>query len=155
MAASFGRIQILLTSPFSCRIQQGDRAMANIINYCRMLLKPRIHQRFTVKSGTFVIVAPGTDKEQRVQVIDISQGGAAFIYQGSPEELEESGVLKVLAESPTLSKVNFDTVSDIPTTESDQASGPFRRRGVKFKWMGVLEKAHLKSFIKEVGIASK
>jgi hypothetical protein len=129
--------------------------MAGIINYFRMLFKPRIHQRFSVKSGTFVLVSPGTDHEQRVQVIDISLGGAAFIYQGSPEELEESGVLKVLAESPGLAKVNFDTVSDKPTAESLQASEPYRRRSVKFKWMGILEKAELKSFIKEVGINPK
>jgi c-di-GMP-binding flagellar brake protein YcgR len=129
--------------------------MTNIINYCRMLLKPRIHQRFTVKSGTFVIVSPGTDREQRVQVIDISLGGTAFIYQGSPEELEESGVLKILAEAPGLAKVNFDTVSDRPTSESLRTTETFRRRGVKFKWMGVLEQAQLKSFIKEVGIKQK
>ncbi len=129
--------------------------MANIINYCRMLFRPRIHQRFTVKSGTFVIVSPGTDQEQRVQIIDISQGGVAFIYMGSPEELEESGFLKVLAEAPGLAKVNFDTVSDRPTSESLRTSEPFRRRSVKFKWMGVLEQAQLKSFIKEVSIAPK
>jgi len=126
--------------------------MANIINYFRMLFKPRTQQRFTVKSGTFVLVSPGTDQEQKVQVIDISLGGAAFIYEGSPEDLKASGVLKVLAEAPELAKVNFETVSDRPTSESPQASGPFRRRSVKFKWMGVLEKAQLKSFIKEAGI---
>jgi len=129
--------------------------MANIINFFRMLFKHRIHQRFTVKSGTFVIVSPGTDREQRVHVIDISLGGAAFIYQGSPEELESSGVLKVLAEAPDLAKVNFDTVSDRPSPESLRTSEPFRRRSVKFKWMGVLEQAQLKSFIKEVGIVPK
>jgi hypothetical protein len=129
--------------------------MASIINYFRMLFKHRTHRRFTAKSGTFVIVSPGTDQEQQVQVIDISLGGAAFIYQGSPEELEASGILKVLAEAPGLAKVNFDTVSDRQTSESLQTSEPFRRRSVKFKWMGVLEKAELKSFIKEVGIAPK
>jgi hypothetical protein len=126
--------------------------MANIINFFRMLFKHRIHQRFTVKSGTFVIVSPGTDQEQRVPVIDIGLGGAAFIYRGSPEELKASGVLKGLADAQGLEKVNFDTVSDRPASESLQMSGPFRRRSVKFKWMGVLEKAELKSFIKEVGI---
>jgi hypothetical protein len=130
-------------------------AMANIINFCRMLFKPRMQQRFSVKNGTFVIVSPGTDKEQRVQIIDISLGGAAFIYQGSPEELEASGILRVLADAPGLAKVNFDTVSDRPTPESSPTSEPFRRRSVKFKWMGVLEKAELKSFIKEAGIAPK
>jgi hypothetical protein len=129
--------------------------MANIISFFRRLFKPRTQQRFTVKSGTFVIVSPGTNREQRVQVIDISMGGAAFIYQGSPEELEASGVLKVLADAPGLAKVNFDTVSDRSTSESPQTSEPFRRRSVKFKWMGVLEQAELKSFIKEAGISPK
>lgn len=129
--------------------------MANIISYFRMLFKPRTQQRFTVKSGTFVIVSPGTDQEQRVQIIDISLGGAAFIYEGSPEELKASGVLKVLAEAPDLAKVNFDTVSDRPTSESLQTSELFRRRSVKFKWMGILEQTQLKSFIKEAGIVPK
>ncbi len=65
--------------------------MAGIINYFRMLFKPRRQRRFSVRSGTFVIVSPGTDQEQRVQLIDISRGGAAFIYQGSPEELRGIG----------------------------------------------------------------
>jgi hypothetical protein len=133
-------------------MRKGDRIVAGIINYCRMLFKPRKHRRFSVKSGTFVIVSPGTDQEQRVQLIDISRGGAAFIYQGSPEELEESGVLKILAEAPALAKVNFETVSDKPTPESLQASEPFRRRGVRFKWLGVLEESQLKAYIKDVGI---
>ena len=127
--------------------------MVNIFNFFRMLFKPRIHRRFAVKSGTFVIVSPGTDQERRVQVLDISLGGAAFVYQGSPEEFETSGVLKVRAEAPGLAKVNFDTVSDMPTSESPRTSEPYRRRSVKFKWMGILEKVELKSFIKEVGIA--
>jgi hypothetical protein len=126
--------------------------MSNIVNFCRMLFKPRIHQRYTVKKGTFLIVSPGTDQEQRVHAIDISLGGAAFVYQGSPEELVASGVLKVLTEAPGLAKVNFDTVSDKPTSESLPTAEPFRRRSVKFKWMGVLEQAQLKSFIKEAGI---
>lgn len=126
--------------------------MANVLNYCRMLLKPRKYKRYAVKSGTVVLVLPGTDREQRVQLIDISMGGAAFIYTGSPEDLEKSGVLKVLADAPGLDKVSFETVSDKPTPESLQISEPYRRRGVEFKWLGVLEKSQLKSFIKEVGV---
>ena len=126
--------------------------MASILNYCRMLFKRRTHQRFSVKSGTFVIVSPGTDQEQRVQLIDISRGGAAFIYQGSPEDLEESGILKIIAEAPGLAKVNFETVSDKPTPESLQASEPYRRRGIRFKWLGIIEESQLKAYIKDVGI---
>ena len=56
----------------------------------------RQHQRFMIPKGTFVIVSPGTDKEWKVQAIDISHGGLAFIYQGSKEDLETSGALKYL-----------------------------------------------------------
>lgn len=129
--------------------------MPGILDYLRMLLKPRRHQRYTVKSGTVVIVSPGTYRERKVQLIDISRGGAAFIYQGSPEELEASGVLKLLAEKPLPEKVNFDTVSDFPTHKSVQTFETYRRRGVKFKWLGVVEEAQLKAFINEVGISKK
>jgi len=112
----------------------------------------RQHQRFMVPKGTFVIVSPGTDKERKVQVIDISQGGAAFIYQGSKEDLEKSGVLKLLAKDVSLEKVRFETVSDKPASESTDISLASRRRGVKFQWMGVVGKADLKDFIKSISI---
>jgi hypothetical protein len=105
-----------------------------------------------VQNGTFVIVSPGTDKEQKVQVIDISQGGAAFIYQGSEEDLETSGILKMLAENPSLEKVHFEMVSDEPAPGSTDTSLPYRRRGVKFNWMGVMETADLKKFVKSISI---
>ena len=106
----------------------------------------RRQQRFMIPKGTFVIVSPGTDKEWKVQAIDISEGGMAFIYQGSKEDLETSGVLKMLAENPNLEKVNFETVSDEPAPRSTDTSLPSRRRGVKFKWMGVVEKEDLMDF---------
>lgn len=125
--------------------------MVNILNIFRMLFKSRQHERYNVRSGTFVIMSPGTDGERKVQIVDVSMGGAAFVYDGLPEELEASGILKVLAEAPGLAKVNFDTVSDVPVPGSTQPSETFRRRGVKFKWLGVLDKAELSKFIKEVG----
>ena len=112
----------------------------------------RQHQRFMVQKGTFVIVSPGTDKERKVQVIDISQGGAAFVYQGSKEDLEKSGVLKLLAKDVSLEKVGFETVSDKPASESTDTSLASRRRGVKFQLMGVVGKADLKDFIKSISI---
>jgi hypothetical protein len=105
-----------------------------------------------VRNRTFVIVSPGTDKEQKVQVIDISLGGMAFIYQGSKEDLETSGVLKMLVENPSLEKVNFETASDEPAPGSTDTSVLFRRRGVKFKWIGVVEKVDLKDFVKNISI---
>lgn len=120
----------------------------------RRLFKQRRHKRFLVQSGTFVIVSPGTDREQKVQLLDISQGGTAFIYQGSPEELEESGILKMLVERQYLANVPYNTASDVPAPgcEGVQSSVPYRRRGVKFNWMGVLQEVELRNYIKKVSI---
>ncbi|MFO7666168.1 MAG: PilZ domain-containing protein [Desulfobacterales bacterium] len=129
--------------------------MVDVFNFCRMLFKRRKHKRYNVKSGTFVLVSPGTDGERKVQIVDISMGGAAFIYNGRPEELEESGVIKMLTEDTTLEKLEFDTVSDIPAPGSDQPLEEFRRRGVKFKWLGVLDKVELNKFIEAVSTFCK
>lgn len=129
--------------------------MADILNYCRMLFKNREHKRYNVKSGTFVFVSPGTDGERKVQIVDISMGGAAFIYNGRPEDLEESGIIKVLTEKASLEKLEFDTVSDVPMPGSKQTSEEFRRRGVKFKWLGVLDKSELTKAIKDIGTFPK
>ena len=108
----------------------------------------RRQQRFMIPKGTFVIVSPGTDKEWKVQAIDISQGGMAFIYQGSKEDLDTSGVLKILAKDACFENMNFETVYDEATTGSKYTSLPSRRRGVKFKWMGVVEKEDLMDFVR-------
>ena len=112
----------------------------------------RQHKRFMVPKGTFVIVSPGTDKEWKVQAIDISHGGLAFIYQGSKEDLDKSGVLKILVKDANLENMKFETVSDEPAPGSTGTSLLSRRRGVKFKWMGVLEKADLRDVVKSIKI---
>jgi hypothetical protein len=124
--------------------------MDGIIRYFRMLFKRREHKRYSVKSGTFVLVAPGTDGERKVQMVDISLGGTAFIYNGRPEELKESGVINMLTDEVSLEKLEFDTVSDIPLSDSGLQSEGYRRRGVKFKWLGVLDKVELGKFIDTV-----
>jgi hypothetical protein len=108
----------------------------------------RRQQRFLIPKGTFVIVSPGTDKEWKVQAIDISEGGMAFIYQGSKEDLDASGVLKIIAKNANFENMNFETVYDKPTPEAKYTPLPTRRRGVKFKWMGVVEKEDLLDFVK-------
>ena len=131
--------------------------MANIFNFFRKLFKRRQYQRFAVQSGTFVIVSPATDQdqEQRVLIADISLGGTAFIYQGSKAELAESGFLQMFANTPMSDRVQFVTVSDTPVPGNTQKSERFRRRGVKFQWMGVLGNVELRGFIKEFGIGPK
>lgn len=110
----------------------------------------RQQQRFIIPKGTFVIVSPGTDREWKVQAIDISQGGMAFIYQGSKEDLDTSGVLKILAKNTNFENMNFETVHDEPAPKSTYTPLPSRRRGVKFKWMGVVEKEDLMDFAKSI-----
>lgn len=122
--------------------------MAKTLSHVPGVKENRKDQRFKAPADTFVIVSPGTDREWRVQAIDISQGGLAFIYQGSKEDLDTSGVLKILAKNTNLDNVNFETVSDEPAPESKDMSLPSRRRGVRFKWMGVVGKTDLKHFVK-------
>ena len=131
--------------------------MASILNSFRRLFKRRQEKRYIVKDGTFVIISPGHSdgREKRVQLIDISRGGMAFIYQGSPSELETSGILKLLAKTQFAEKIDFDTVSDVPVPGSTQTSEPFRRRGVKFKWMGLFQQSELRDLINTVGIFEK
>jgi len=132
--------------------------MAGILNSFRRLFKRRQDQRYCVKDGTFVIISPvkGDGREQKVQLIDISHGGMAFIYQGSPADLETSGVLKLLTEKPSGGgKIDFETVSDVPVPGSAQTSEPFRRRGVKFKWLGFIERSKLRDLVNEVRICEK
>lgn len=128
--------------------------MEKMVNIYRKLFNRRKHQRFMVRSGTVVIVTPETDtnRKMKVQVVDVSMGGAAFIYQGTAADLEKSGFLKICADTPDSESVKFSTASDSPAPGSTATSTLFRRRGVKFTWMGVLGKAELKDFIKEAGV---
>lgn len=115
-----------------------------------MLKNVRKFERVPAPKGTFVLVSPGADNERKVQLIDISQGGAAFIYQGSKEDLDESGILKLLVKDADLEPVNFETVSDQPAACAQDEPLPARRRGVKFKWMGILKEEDLKDFVKNI-----
>jgi hypothetical protein len=113
----------------------------------------RQHKRFVVPKGTFVIVSPGTDREWKVQAIDISHGGLAFIYQGSKEDLDTSGALKILAKNADIENLKFETVSDEPALGLTDTPLPYRRRGVQFKWMGVMEKQDLKDFVDSISVS--
>ena len=124
--------------------------MAKIPNHVPSAKETRRHRRCMAPKDTFVIVSPGTDKEWKVQAIDISQGGMAFIYQGSKDDLDTAGVLRILAKNTDLPAVNFETVSDVPAPGCTDTSVPSRRRGVKFKWMGVVNKKDLSDFVNNI-----
>lgn len=117
-----------------------------------------MHQRYVVEDGTIVIISPSNSgvREQKVQLIDISSGGMAFIYKGVQSDLEKSGILKLLTKKSLSGKdIAFDTVSDAPAAGSTQTSEQFRRRGVKFKWMGYYEQSGLSELINEIKICEK
>ena len=131
--------------------------MAPFLNSLRRLFKRRRHPRYLVKDGTFLVIrsAGENGEEQKVQLLDISEGGMAFIYQGSPSELERSGVLKLLSKRPHGEKIDFETVSDQPFPGVADLANTLRLRGVKFKWMGLFEQAQLKDLIDAVRVCEK
>jgi len=119
----------------------------------RRLLKPRKSRRYYTDKGAFVVVSPYAaegKKGKRVQILDISEGGCAFIYKGTKEELVESGLLTLMDDdTPCLESVDFVTVSDHPLPQYLDNSGLLRRRGVKFKWLGVFDRDRLNKFIEQ------
>jgi hypothetical protein len=119
----------------------------------RRIVKPRKHKRYFVNSAAFVMLGPYTSTGRRVQILDISEGGAAFIYNGSKDELEESGYLSLLAgDTPYLDRVDFVTASDNDWAVKPGNGVQFRRRGVQFRWLGVMDQRRLKEFIQETAV---
>ena len=83
--------------------------------------------------------------KRKANIIDISLGGSAFIYEGSPDDLGKSGLIRLSNDMPEA--VEFKTVSDAECSEGST----YRKRGVKFEWKGFLGKKQLVEFIEEYG----
>jgi hypothetical protein len=130
--------------------------MTSILNNLRRLFKHRQQKRYFVKDGTCVIISCGKGEgEQQVQLIDISHGGMAFIYQGSPSDFDISGILKLSKKKQTVTKIKFDTISDIPVCDNAQSPEQLRRRGVEFKWMGLFAQSDLNDLIAKIKLCEK
>lgn len=113
----------------------------------RRIFTRRKHSRFHAKEKTFIVFQPFTPDEQKLQIIDISQGGCAFIYTGEERDLEAIGQVCLMSDNlHQLAGINFSKVRD------EHLSGPFRRRGVEFKWLGPLDNEKLKKFIDQVSL---
>ena len=133
-----------------------------MLQFLKKLFNKRKDHRYPVHNGSVVVVVPtkdGTKIKWKVQVIDISLGGAAFIYEGSPDDLAKSGFIRLSNDVPEA--VEFKTVSDVECSEGStyrrrgvkfEWKGVYRRRGDKFEWMGILGKKQLIEFIKEHGL---
>ena len=129
-----------------------------------LFFKDRRNHRYLVQNTSVVVVVPaqdGTKTKWSVQVIDISLGGAAFIYEGSPDDLAKSGLIRFSNDVPET--VRFDTVSDVECSEGStyrrcgvkfEWKGGYRRHGDKFEWMGILGEKQLDEFIKEHGLSA-
>ena len=108
-----------------------------------------MHPRFYADKRVFVVVEPYTIEGRKVQMLDISEGGCAFIYSGSKEELEESGILSLqYKDIPYLERIDFVTKSDNLLAVTNDKEEQLRRRSVEFKWLGVFDRKKLKAFIK-------
>ena len=93
------------------------------------------HRRVDVRIPT----KDGRETKWAVRVTDISLGGTAFIYEGSPADLAKSGLI-ALSEGDA---VKFKTVWDIESTEEPRC----RRRGVRFQRKGILCNNQIIQFI--------
>lgn len=108
----------------------------------------RKHKRFAASPGAFVVIGPKVKDKRRIQVLDISMGGLAFIYDGSAKDLKESGMLSLLAEEKVyVDNVHYDTVADYPLPTNPQKERDLRKKGVRFTWLGFLDKQDLEEFI--------
>jgi hypothetical protein len=106
-----------------------------------------------VGKGTFVMVGPPVHNKRKIQIVDISMGGLAFIYDGSAKDLKDSGVLSLLAEDKIyLNDVHYDTVSDSPVPASRERERDYRKKAIRFAWLGFLDKSDLESFITDTSI---
>jgi hypothetical protein len=115
----------------------------------KLFFKRRKDHRYLIHNGSLVIVFPaedGTKIKWTVKVIDMSLGGTAFIYEGSPDDLAKSGLIRLSNGLPEAAK--YETVSDVECSEGST----YRRRGVKFEWKGVLGKKQIMEFIKVNGL---
>lgn len=133
-----------------------------LLQILRRLFRFRRHPRFSVDNGVLVVIEPHAAAHRKVQVmdisehsqvqlLDISEGGCAFIYDGTRKDLEESGLISLQFKDTCLERIDFDTKSDTPLSDSN-CEERFRRRGVEFQWMGVLNREKLKEFIKQNAI---
>ena len=111
----------------------------------RKIFSKRRYPRFHVKEHTYLVFQSNTKDEIKLQVIDISEGGCAFLYTGSEKDLQHVSYADLTSKNVSyMEQIKISAVSDV------KHSGPVRRRGVEFTWMGVLDYRKLKQFIQKV-----
>jgi len=134
-----------------------------LLEILKKLFRPRRYHRFSVDKGVLVVIEPYAGQQvqvldvsalRQVQMLNISEGGCAFIYQGSRKDLEASGFLSLkFKDIPYLERLGFVTKSDSLLCDSNDEEEQLRIRRVEFQWIGVLDREKLKEFIKQNAIA--
>ena len=131
-----------------------------LLEILKKLFRPRRYHRFSVDKGVLVVIEPHVGQRvldvsalRQVQLLNISEGGCAFIYQGSRKDLEASGFLSLkFKDIPYLECVSFVTRSDSLLCDLNDKEEQLRIRRVEFQWMGVLDRGKLNEFIKQNAI---
>ncbi|MCX5831409.1 MAG: hypothetical protein NT140_05920 [Deltaproteobacteria bacterium] len=118
-----------------------------MLNILKMLFyKEGEDSRHLLNRGSLVVITPindGGELQYTINVTDISRVGAAFIYEGSPNDLAKHGFINCSSEMS-------ETVELKARSNIKHSTGPTcHRRGAKFNWMGVLGEQQLIEFIKE------
>ncbi len=114
---------------------------------------PRLHHRYSVDNGVLVLIEPHAAVPRQVQMVNISEGGCAFIYNGSRKDLKASGFLSIqFKDILCLERVGFVTKSDSLLSDSNDKKEQLRIRNVEFQWIDILDKKKLKEFIKQNAI---
>jgi hypothetical protein len=126
----------------------------------------RRYKRFSIDKEVLMIIEPYTttskqklmldfDKAKHVQILNISEGGCAFLYNGSKKDLEESGILSLQYKNiPYLERIVFTTKSDSLFYDSKDIEKQLRVRRVEFEWLSDSNRERLKKFIERSSIAS-
>lgn len=124
-----------------------DMSYFNPIIAFRKIVSRRKHPRFFVAENTFIVYQAAKPNQQKLQIIDISEGGCAFIYTGNQKDIREFGRIDLMSDN----KKQIDSIT-CTTVRDECVSGSLRKRGVEFKWLGSLNQKKLKKFIQSSSI---
>jgi c-di-GMP-binding flagellar brake protein YcgR len=114
---------------------------------------PRLYPRFSVDKVELVLIEPHAAAPRQLQMVNISEGGCAFTYNGSRKDLKASGFLSIqFKDILCLERVGFVTKSDSLLSDSNDKKEQLRIRNVEFQWIDILDQKKLKEFIKQNAI---
>jgi len=114
---------------------------------------PRLYPRFSVDKVVLVLIEPHAAAPRRLQMVNISEGGCAFTYNGSMKDLKASGFLSIqFKDILCLERIGFVTKSDSLLSDSSDKKEQLRIRNVEFQWIDILDQKKLKDFIKQNAI---